>query len=96
MSDNNVNKNITVMTIDKNLDAKIDELCQKNGMDRIFFITKALENQIAMVDQNPKLVEKVNKLCEEHSMSRIFFFTKALENYCKYLSKKKKNTGDKK
>lgn len=94
MSDNNINKNITLMTIDKEIDDKINELCQKNGIDRTFFIAKALENQIAMVDQNPKLVEKINKLCEEHSMSRIFFFTKALENYCKYLSRKKKKEAE--
>ena len=85
-------RNISVMTIDKNIDDKINELCEKNSMDREFFITKALENQIAMVEQSPKLVEKINDLCEKHDMSRIFFFTKALENYCKYLGKKKKNT----
>lgn len=86
----NISKNICVMGIDKGIDEKINDLCEKNGIDREFFITKALENQIAMMDQNPKLVEKINDLCEKHNMSRIFFFTKALENYCKNLSKKKK------
>jgi len=89
MTEQQVEKNITIMGIEKSIDAKINELCMNNNMDRDFFITKALENQIAMMDQDPKLVEKINTLCEEHDMPRIFFFTKALENYCKNLMRKK-------
>ena len=89
-----IKKNITVMGIDKDVDEKINELCQKHNMDREFFIAKALENQIAMVEQSPSLVEKINRLCEEHDMSRIFFFTKALENYCRNLSKKRKKKSE--
>lgn len=83
-----VNKDIIVMNISKEINSKINDLCIKNDIDREFFITKALENQIAMTSQNPRLVEKMNKLCDEEGMSRMFFVTKALENYCKYLSEK--------
>lgn len=89
-----INKNITIMGIDKDIDAKINELCEKHAMDREFFIAKALENQISIMEQSPNLVKKVDSLCEKHDMSRIFFVTKALENYCKYLSKKKKKSED--
>lgn len=85
-----IEKDVMVMCISKDINTNINKLCKEHNMDKDFFVTKALENQIAMVSQNPRLVDKINKLCEEHGMSRIFFFTKALENYCKYLGKKKK------
>ena len=85
-----INKNITVIAINKELDAKIINLCNKNGMDKDFFITKALEAQVAMISQNPRLMEKVNRYCEERDMSKTFFYAKALESYCKHLDDKDK------
>ena len=85
-----INKTICIMAVEKSLDDKINEICKIHNMDRDFFVTKALENQVAMTSQSPKLVSKINKLCGDNHMSRIFFFTKALENYCKYLEEKKK------
>jgi len=37
-------KAVTVLTINKALDDRIDAMCKKHNMGRDFFITKALEN----------------------------------------------------
>jgi hypothetical protein len=85
-----INKNIAVITINKDLDANIINLCNKSQMDKEFFITKALENHVIMISQNPRLMKKVNDYCEKYDMSKIFFYTKALEYYCKHLDEKNK------
>lgn len=85
-----IDKNITIIGVEKGLDERINELCAKHHVSRDFFFEKAMQNYCDLIEIDPKLIGKMNDLCIEHNMSKLFFFTKAIENYCKNLARKKK------
>jgi len=85
-----INKNVTIIGIEKELDARINDVCIKHHVSRDFFFENAMKNYCDLIEIDPKLIEKMNDLCIENNMSKLFFFTKAIENYCKNLARKKK------
>lgn len=85
-----INKNVTIIAVEKELDERINDVCAKHHISRDSFFENAMKNYCDFIEIDPKLIGKMNDSCVEHNMGKVFFLTKAIENYCKNLVRKKK------